>query len=134
MVIRLKKQNTPEADDQKALVEWLRKYHPEILFTCSPAGFKFPKPFSIIFAKVAAAMGYSKGTPDLTFYAAKNGYYGLCIEMKRPFIKGQPRGTQEPEQKIWQVKLAVGNYKYSMCEGFYEAQKCIEWYYGLRSA
>jgi hypothetical protein len=115
-----------EADEQIALVEYLRTAYPNIFFTIAPAGFKLPYPINVIFSKQANQMGYRKGTPDIMIFAARHIFHGLLIELK---IKG---GKQKTEQKEVQEMVTRVGYKYALCFGFNEAREVIDKYFEKR--
>ena len=66
--------------------------------------------------------GVKAGVPDVNLPAARKGFHGLYIEMKR---KGE-----EPTklQKEWLIALTEQGYKAVVCHGFEEAVDVIEDY------
>lgn len=73
-----------EYEEQCKVVEYLRKVHPNVLFTASIAGHV---KMTIPQWKRAVKAGYAKGTPDLMIFALGRAYglerEILFIEMKR---------------------------------------------------
>jgi hypothetical protein len=112
-----------EADIQKTVVEYIRDYHPEILFTMSPAGvLSGNKQQRIIRHIQNRAMGYHKGTPDLMIFLANRGYHGLFIELKAG------KNTQTDEQIEFQARAGENRYLYKLCRSFEETREVIDWY------
>ena len=65
--------------------------------------------------------GVIAGAPDLEFFHKKGGYGALCIEMKRPKVRGQhSSGKQSEAQKDMQAALEWAGYKYVTCHGLQE--------------
>ena len=110
----------PEQDAQMAVVAWLRRHHPEVLFT-SPAA--AGERLSIGKACRVKAMGYTAGTPDLQIYEARNGLHGLFVEMKK--AQG---GTVSPVQKAFIKGLLARGYHAVVCHGSQEAVDAITKY------
>lgn len=68
------------------------------------------------------AEGVRRGIPDLFMPIARNGYYGLFIEMKIP------GGHLSPEQVEWREKLETRGYQVVTCYGFEAARDQIKAY------
>ena len=71
--------------------------------------------------------GLTKGMPDLFLPVAKNGFYGLFIEMKR--VKNSVV-SKEQKEKI--EALNNQGYKAVVCKGFEEAKNVIIDYYAVK--
>lgn len=78
-------------------------------------------------AEVAAdkAMGVKKGVPDLCLPVARNGYYGLYIEMKTP------SGKASAAQRWWVTRLTEQGYRAVVCHGYDAAVAELCWYLSL---
>lgn len=68
--------------------------------------------------------GVKAGVPDLFFPVARKGKHGMFIEMKA----GKNKTT--PLQREWLDVLAINGYVAKVCNGFDEAVKVIDWYFG----
>lgn len=110
----------PEQIAQMAVVLWLRRYHPEILFT-SPAA--AGERLSLQKAIRVKRMGYLSGTSDLLIFEPRQGFHGFALEMKR--AKG---GTTSPEQKAFLKAMQERGYKTAVCHGAQEAVDAITEY------
>ena len=64
---------------------------------------------SFIQGAIRKSLGVVSGVSDLVFLVARNGYHGLCIEMK------DEHGQQKPAQKEWQAAVEAQGYKYCLC-------------------
>ena len=77
---------------------------------------------------VAAKMqrtGTKPGVPDVFLAAARGGYHGLYVEMKRR--KG---GQVSKAQREWLARLTQAGYCCKVCRGYDEARKAILAYLG----
>ena len=70
-------------------------------------------------------MGLRRGFPDLFFPAARQGYHGLFIELKR--VKG---GRVTEHQQKWIDYLNRHGYRAVICYGADEAIREIKSYFG----
>ena len=57
-------------------------------------------------------MGVTPGVADLILFVARQGFHGLCIEMKTP------KGRQRDTQKDWQQQVEAQGYKYIIVRDF----------------
>lgn len=113
-----------EYEEQCKVVEYLRKVHPNVLFTASIAGHV---KMTIPQWQRAVKAGYTKGTPDLMIFARGGvadgyGYDILFIEMKR---KG---GKLSDEQKNFLLSLHNKAYITRVCFSAEYATHTIEHY------
>lgn len=108
---------TTETKEQMHYVTWLRTMHPEIIFTISPAAFKFGgnQTQRAIQGKKMKDMGYMVGTPDIMVFYPIGLYHGLFIELKKP------GGKVEPAQRKVMEQLATLAYSVWVCYGYKEA-------------
>lgn len=67
-------------------------------------------------------MGVRAGFPDLILCVAKNGYYGLFIELKAG------KGRQSDKQKEYQRLLEAQGYRYEVVRDIEEFLKIINDY------
>lgn len=128
---RVRKNFRAEDQEQIAVVDYLRKAYPEVLFTISPASM-----VSNQFARMKLSrMGYTNGTPDIIIFKPViktpdrntiQTYSGLFIELKRSKIYGASK--QSDEQKTWQSLAEKAGYAYRLCYGAQEAYESIDWY------
>src|SRR5688572_28901745 len=82
------------------------------------------------FARVSARWGAymrdegkKSGVPDIVLPAARGGYHGLFIELKRTI-----GGVVFAEQQAWRLALTDQGYYVAICEGSEAAQQVITWY------
>lgn len=105
-----------ESDEQQALFEWAKwqkgKYPElELMYHIPNEGKR-----SFSSGKRLVAEGLKKGVPDICLPAARCGYHGMYIEMKRS--KG---GKATKEQLWWQDRLTKQGYYAVICRGWEEA-------------
>ena len=76
-------------------------------------------------ARRMKGQGVKAGVPDICLPAARGGYHGLYIELKRP------RGGRVSEaQGEWIEALRREGYRAEVCAGFDQARAVIEEYLG----
>ncbi len=73
------------------------------------------------------ALGLMKGTPDLVFFAARQGYHGLFIEMKT--LTGKP----SRDQLDFLDDVARGHFAGIVCYGYLHAIKAFNTYFEIGS-
>ena|SRR3990167_7936995 len=73
--------------------------------------------------RLLKAQGLSKGFPDFFLPIVNKNFHGLFIELKRR--KGS---VTTKEQIFWLSLLNNAGYCASLCKGWNEARKLIEWY------
>lgn len=111
-------QNTSGGQDtegrlQQECVMWLWNTHQE---TRGLLCYNLSNSKNKIDGALNKAKGLIKGRADLTFYWNKTAYF---IEMKTE------KGTQEPEQKIFQSIVEKAGYNYVICRSLEEFKKVI---------
>lgn len=115
-----------EYANQVALFEWAsiesKKYPCLSLLNASMNGVKL---LNIKAGARAKKAGMKKGYPDIFLPVARNGYFGLFIELKRQKTSYSSKGTLTAEQKWWLENLNNQGYKAIVCYGFYEARDVI---------
>lgn len=67
--------------------------------------------------------GVRAGVPDICLPAARGGWHGLYIELKR-----QKGGRASPEQREWVEYLEKAGYCARICHGWDEAREMVERY------
>ena len=70
------------------------------------------------------AEGVKAGVPDILLLVARNGYHGLCVELK------VGRNKTSAEQSEWLKALAMEGYSVNVCYGWQEAARAISWHLG----
>ena len=110
-----------EEQNQIVVVNYLRRFKPNVLFTTAGAA---GERLSMLKAIRVKRMGYTAGTPDLMIFEARKKYHGLFIEMKK--TKG---GIVSENQKMFLNKLNQNGYKAVVCRGAQEAISEIEKYF-----
>ncbi len=96
-----------ESNLQQGCVSWFNLQYPQyygLLFAVPNGGKR-----NIITATIQKREGVISGVADLIFLVQKNGFNGLCIEMK------YGNGKQSEKQKIWQEKVTQQGYAYVVC-------------------
>jgi hypothetical protein len=114
-----------EADLQNNVIKWARinakNCYTLNFLTASLNGVKLT-PVQVVLAKKS---GMNKGFPDLELPAARRGYHGLYIEMKRS------DGVLSDDQIRWQKYLVSEGYKHVVARSDEYAIKIIKWYLGI---
>lgn len=119
---RLKVQCPTEAQEQKALVEWL--HHKKIVFYHIPNGmFSSPRE-----GHKFKLLGLKSGVPDLCVPYPIASYHGLYIELKR-----RSGGVVSVNQRDWLNFLTDKGYKAVIANGYDEAVKIIEEYFNVKA-
>ena len=103
---------------QVAVVNWFRMAFPNVLFTASAGGMRT----SVGTGRKMKMMGYTAGCPDLIFFAPRNGFHGLMIELKRE------GGARSDEQKDFIMRANLAGYHAEFAFGHQDACNKIEWY------
>ena len=111
-----------EFDEQCTVFDWARRFcrleGAELLFA-TLNGIRLPMSLAV----KAKRAGNAPGVPDIILDAARGGYHGLRIEMKR--VKG---GTLSQAQKDWHQNLIAEGYKVITAKGAQEAIDAIKAY------
>ena len=115
-----------EHDEQVSLFQWaahMSGKYPELrlMYAIPNGGLR-----NAVVARKLKAEGVKAGVPDIFLPAARCGYHGLYIEMKR--TKG---GRLSAIQSQWIVDLLNQGYAVYKCEGWVNAKTCIEQYIKL---
>lgn len=110
-----------ECQIQTEFVKWLRLYHPNTLFTISPAGMIMSPGMAMKINR----MGYTKGTPDIMIFAPRAEYHGLFIEFKTM------TGVLSPEQKNFLLGLTILGYRTHVCRDASKAAEITQKYLDL---
>jgi hypothetical protein len=109
----------PEHNIQIQVVNYLRKFHPETLFSGGFSGEKI----NLLRAIRKKRLGYTAGTPDLIIFQPNNkNYHGLMIEFK------SRTGSLSSEQKIFKEMAEARGYKYIVVKDVKEGIEQIENY------
>ena len=112
-----------EHQEQVSLFHWaahMSGKYPELrlMYAIPNGGLRNP-----VVAKKLKAEGVKAGVPDIFLPAARCGYHGLYIEMKR--TKG---GKLSAEQAHWMTELLEQGYAVYKAEGWVKAKEIIESY------
>ena len=115
-----------EHDEQVSLFQWaahMSGKYPELrlMYAIPNGGLR-----NTVVARKLKAEGVKAGVPDIFLPAARGGYHGLYIEMKR--AKG---GTESAEQKDFRELMISEGYKAVVCRGWVKAKDEIESYLKL---
>ena len=118
-----------ESEMQTAVCNYIRLQYPGTVFISEAAG----EYRGWRAAKTAKQQRSSRGLPDLIVLAARNGYHGLCIELKadgeRVFKEdGTPASTHIAEQQAVLDGLEAGGYWAGFVVGFDMAKDVIDNY------
>ena len=119
------KPKTTEADEQKALMQWAKWQegrYPELklLHHCPNGGTR-----NKLEAANLKRQGVKAGVPDLFLPVARNGKYGMFIEMK----VGRNKCTDN--QKKWIRNLLEQGYEVKVCYSCEEAIQIIKKYLNI---
>lgn len=114
------KKARPEFDIQCAVVGWLRRELPHVLFTSFSQSLRL-HPLQALDLKLA---GYLAGTPDLIIFEPRGDCHGLLIEMKAG------KNTQSPTQVAFENSAINRGYMYLVLWDFEEAKRAILEYMG----
>lgn len=106
---------------QMAVVRYIHRRYPDMLFTISPSGMRLP----IGVARKFKMMGYRAGTPDLIILEPRGDFHGLFIELKTA------KGKASPEQRQFAADLLMRGYCSLLCFGHMEAIREIDRYMAL---
>lgn len=91
-------------------VDYIRRYHPTVLFNASLGEFQDTSEKR----KTAYKMGYSAGMVDLMIYEHSKDFNGLAIEFKSP----NGLGIVSENQKNIKIKLEDRGYKYILSDNY----------------
>jgi hypothetical protein len=111
-----------EHNIQIQIVNYLRKFKPNILFSGGFAGEKM----TLLRAIRRKHLGYQAGTPDLIIFQPNNkNYHGLMIEFK------SEKGILSKEQKVFKEMAEARGYKFIIVKDVQEGINLIEEYLKL---
>ena len=115
-----------ESEEQQALFRWAQLQagaHPELrlMYHIPNEGLRSPATGHRLRAE-----GLKRGVPDICLPAARGGYHGLYIELKR--ARG---GVVSAEQLDWLAALNEAGYAAAVCRGWEEARQWILYYLDL---
>lgn len=114
--------STKESQEQTYLFQWARwnaQKFPELdlLFHVPNGGRRDKRE-----ANSLKRQGVKAGVPDLVLPVARNGYFGLYIELKA----GKNKTSEE--QNKWIKQLKEQGYFVTVCYGWQEAKEVLEQY------
>ena len=112
------KNNQPEYELQKSVVDYIRLKYPHVFFNGSAGGIWT----SFSQGRKMKATGYQSGFPDLFIYEARKGYHGLAIELK---VKGN---YASPKQKRVLAILNEKGYRAEVCTDFDQVSQILSEY------
>jgi len=107
-----------EHNIQIQVVNYLRKFHPEVLFSGGFAGEKI----TLLRAIRKKRLGYQAGTPDVIIFEPRGNYHGLFIEFK------SKKGSLTNEQRIFKEMAEQRGYKYIVVKDIIKGIEQIENY------
>jgi len=100
---------------QSEFVRLITEQYPNILFSATVGGVRL----SIGAAQKMKKAGYRRGVPDVLFFEPRQGYNGLCIEVKK---KG---GRPSKDQLRWKDDLLARGYFAVVATGLRE---CLDYF------
>ena len=105
---------------QSECVKWFRLAYPKLalLMVAIPNGGSR----NAMEARNLKLQGVTPGVADLVLFVARQGYHGLCIEMK------YGTGKQTDTQKVWEKAVVNENYQYRVIRNFDEFISLIDNY------
>jgi hypothetical protein len=107
-----------EHNIQIQIVNYLRKFKPNILFSGGFAGEKM----TLLRAIRKKRLGYQAGTPDLILFEPRGIYHGLMAEFK------SKQGYLSPEQKVFKEMAEAKGYKFIIIKDVQDGVNEIEKY------
>jgi anti-repressor protein len=99
-----------ERNLHEKVVDYLRKYFPDVLFNASLGEFQD----TILKRKMGYKLGYSAGMVDLMIYEHSKDFNGLAIEFKSP----NGLGVISEKQENIKIKLEERSYKYILSDNY----------------
>ena len=109
-----------EADEQKALFEWIEWAKPKYPALWNTFHIPNEGRRSLRYGREMVAQGMRSGVPDIFIASPARQYAGLFIEMKR-----RDGGRLSNEQKHWLDRLNRAGYLAVVCNGWEEARNVI---------
>lgn len=117
-----------EQSEQENLVNWFKLAYPDEMLACIPNQLIR----GCVQARRMIMSGLIPGLPDLMLLKPIEPWAGLFIELKRPTVKGQPKGVVSPRQESVMAHLSSRGYKVALCFGWDAAKLEITKYLGPR--
>ena len=77
------------------------------------------------------AEGVKSGVSDVMLPAARRGYHGLFIEMKKPASEIRKAGKESTKQKEFGAFVKEQGYFYIVCFDWMSAARIVAWYMGV---
>jgi hypothetical protein len=109
------RRNQPEADLQRAVVQYLAYAKPACIHLHVPNGGARPK----VEAAILTGLGVRAGAPDLVLLSGHGSY---CIELK------VPGGRQSPAQRDFELDCVRLGIRYAVCTSINEVDEVLrEW-------
>jgi hypothetical protein len=120
-----KRNKHEERDEQVHFVHYVHAKYPGLPMWVSPI-FKFSgTPVARLRqGKLMKAMGYTPGTPDITFLESKKCYSGLVLEFKKTGEKVE-KGSDQERILEYCRKQGKSVHEVHSCD---EAVKIVDWY------
>lgn len=106
-----------EKELQLALCDWLRKQFPDVHFISDTGSGSFNSKYA---KNIHNQQQSAKGLPDITIFAARQGYHGLLLELK-------PEGTQLKMQRDGRKMRIVRDARGRIIERDYKVRKKGDW-------
>lgn len=111
------------------ICDFINKFYPDVIFLSDGSGL----PLHIHIAKKFAKLKSNRGTPDLIVLEPKNGYFGLCVELKivgvRIFKKDKTYTSLHIEEQAELLKkLSRKGYYACFALGYKSAKKIVDDY------
>lgn len=117
-----------EKDIQKAVVQFIRKYYPDVVFCASVGevneyGLSQAQRFSKIGSRIG--QGYLPGYPDIQFNEPRGKFHGLFLELKKP------KGKVDEKQVSIRQKLLAKGYQHHITYNYLSTLRKIVEYMNL---
>ncbi len=116
---RTKSEQRTEAEEQATVIEFCELLHIPAVHIPNEGK------RTLSSGRALVAMGLRKGFPDMFIPAARNGFHGLFIELKRDV-----KSRVSEEQRNWLAYLNAQGYRAVVCYGADEAIEEIRGYMG----
>lgn len=109
---------------QVSCIRYLRLQYPDSLFFHVPNGGKRNPREGARFKK----MGVLAGVSDILILDPKNGYNGLCVELKTP------KGAIQKTQKDFMYNIAKRNWKVYVCRSIDDFITTVDKYFNTETS
>lgn len=113
------------------LCQYIKQTYPDVIFLSDASGLRMSIGQAIQWKKMRS----SNGIPDLIVLAPRNGYHGLCIELKKTgeiiYKKDGITLKDDHLQEQWEVlcKLEDCGYYAKFAIGFENAKELVDYYF-----